>query len=100
MQHYEEPDSRLALGQTAQDAGDLILPRVKVVQLMSAEATRDEDKASLGDFYNTLTGENYGPKLRFIPILPFKQRIFLVRQERRAAIEATLGASLSEGAGL
>jgi len=100
IQPYDPPDSRLTLGQTNQDASDLILPRIKVVQAMSAEASRDEDPAKVGDFYNTLTSENYGDKLRFVPILAFKQRVFLVRQERREKIEAVLGVPLSEGDGL
>lgn len=91
-------DSGITLGQTHLDAGDLILPRVKVVQQMSAEAA--EKKAEPGDFFNTLTGERYGNELTFIPILPFKQRVLLVRSERREKIEAALGADLSEGDGL
>lgn len=96
--------SQLDLGQTELDAGDLIMPRVKVIQKMSDEANREDDPGKEGDFFNTLTGENYGDSLRFIPILPFKQRVFLVRDEKRAAINAQLeGAGLqpiSEGNGL
>jgi hypothetical protein len=102
MQPYEEPDNRLSLGKTELDAGDLVMPRVKVVQKMSDEI--DQKVAEEGDFFNTLTGENYGKALRFIPLLPFKQRVFLVRDEKRAAINAALtGAGLgllSEGNGL
>jgi hypothetical protein len=95
-------DSGITLGQQHLDAGDLILPRVKVVQAMSQEAQgkKDERKAEPGDFFNTLTGVNYGAELPFIPILPFKQRVLLVRQERRGQIEDALGTELSEGDGL
>ena len=91
-------ETGITLGQQHLDAGDLILPRVKVVQAMSQEAA--DKKAAPGDFYNTLTGENLGPEINFIPIITFKQRVLLVRQERRKAIEEALGAELSEGDGL
>ncbi len=98
MQRYEEQDNSLSLGQTNLDAGDLIMPRIKIVQAMSGEAQNED--ARVGDLYNTLTGENFGPELNFIPLLPFKQRIFISRPERRALIEAQLGRDLSEGDGL
>lgn len=99
MQPYQQPGApALSFGQTSLDAGDFIPPRVKVVQQMSDEAA--QKKASPGDFFNTLTGECYGESLRFIPIMPFKQRILLVRSDRRPQIEAVLGRPLSEGDGL
>lgn len=95
-------DTRLDLGQTELDASDLILPRTKVVQKMSDETT--DKRAAEGDFFNTLTGENFGPVLRFVPILAFKQRVFLVREEKRTAIDTALAGAglqpLSEGTGL
>lgn len=98
MQPYQEQGALINVGQTQLDAGDFVPPRVKVVQQMSDEAA--QDKAKAGEFFNTLTGENLGKELRFIPILPFKQRILLVRSEKRPAIEAKLGAALSDGDGL
>jgi len=78
----------MSFGQTRLDPGDLIMPRVKLLQAQSAEVA---DEAGVpGDFYNTLTSINYGSTLRFVPISPFKQRIFMVRSERRAAINAVL----------
>lgn len=98
-------DNRLSLGQTQLDASDLILPRVKLVQKMSDEFDAKGDGPKEGDFLNVLTRENYGPTLRFVPLVPFKQRVLLVRDERRAAIVKALeGAGytepLSEGKGL
>lgn len=91
-------DNRLSFGQTALRPQDFIPPRVKVVQQMSKEAV---DKiADSGDLINTLTGEVYGPTLRIQPILPFMQRVFLVRKEKRAAAEEALGDQLPEGDGL
>ncbi len=96
----------LSFGQTSLRPQDLVVPRVKIVQQMSAEAQgkKGETKASPGDFFNTLTGENYGDKLRIQAIQPFMQRILLVRSNRRDDIDAALeGAGmdpLSEGDGL
>lgn len=98
MQRYEGDSALINVGQTKLDAGDFVPPRVKVVQQMSDEVATK--KASAGEFYNTLTGENFGEELRFIPIIPFKQRILLVRSEKRPAIEQALGTELSEGDGL
>lgn len=95
---YEQPDSRMSFGQTQLRPQDMIMPRVKVAQQMSLEVA--DKKAEAGDFFNTLTGESYGPTLRVQPILPFMQRVLLVRDERRKAIEDALGAELSEGDGL
>jgi hypothetical protein len=95
MQPYS--DGSLTFGQTALDAGDFVPPRVKICQQMSQEVA--DKKAAAGEFFNTLTGENYGTELKFIPIQPFKQRIFLVREEKRAIIEAATGISV-EGQGL
>jgi hypothetical protein len=92
------------LGQTQLDAGDLVLPRIKIVQAMSAEATDEPVRAAPGSFFDTLRGRDLGTSLRFIPLLPFKQRVFLVRDEKRPAIDTALAAGgldpLSEGDGL
>lgn len=84
--------SLMSFGQTRLDPGDIIMPRVKLLQAQSAEAAGDEALGKPGEFFNTLTSVVYGKTLRFVPILPFKQRIFLVRDERRALIDATLKA--------
>jgi hypothetical protein len=95
-------DSRMSLGQTHLDASDLILPRIKVVQQMSAEA--NDERAKAGEFFDTLRGRALGTELRFIPLLPFKQRVFLVRDQKRVAAAIALEAAglptLSEGDGL
>lgn len=98
-------DAGITLGQQQIDASDIVPPRIKVVQQMSQEA--QGGKAALaepGDFFNTLTRENYGPSLTFIPIITFKQRVFLLRPERRERADSALAsagiAELSEGDGL
>lgn len=104
MQRYEPPDSRLSLGQTQLTGTDLVLPRIKVAQAQSQEVTSDPPRAKVGEFFNTLTGKSLGTILRFVPLLPFKQRVFLVREEKRAAIDIALKSAgldkLGEGSGL
>lgn len=85
----------ISFGQTQLDPADLIMPRVKILQAQSAEVNDDSLDVKVGEWFNTLTSVSYGPVLRFVPIVPFKQRVFLVRQERVAAINAALA-----GAGL
>lgn len=95
-------EGSMTFGQTALDAGDLVMPRIKVVQAQSAEVA--DGFAKPGDIWNTLTSENHGTELRFIPLVPFKQRIMLVRPERRPLIDAALKNAklppLPEGDGL
>lgn len=95
----------LSFGQTHLSGDDFIPPRVKIIQAMSGEKDpRNENGLGVvneGDFFNTLTSESYGSRLRFVPISPFKQRIFLVRADKgRDTAEAVLGTQLSDGDGL
>jgi len=95
----------MTLGQQQLDPGDIVPPRVKIVQQMSQEAQGGKNaRAEPGDFFNTLTQANYGPELSFIPIITFKQRIMLVRENRRKEIDGALTAArlepLSDGDGL
>lgn len=71
------------------DATDFILPRVKILQPMSAESDAERG-GKPGDLYNTLTQENYGPSLKVVPITPLKQRVFLFREQRREFTDALL----------
>jgi len=74
-------------GSSDLDADDFIPPRVKIVQAMSDERSEGVDE---GNFYNTLTSEDLGPALNFIPIGTFKNRILLVRDERRKEMNKAL----------
>lgn len=78
----------LSFGQTALDASQFIPPRVKVIQKMSQEV--DTKLGVAGDFFNVLTQENYGQTFSFLPIQPFMNRVLLVRDEKRVAIENAL----------
>ena len=90
MQKYEPPQggAMISFGQERMDASDFIPPRVKVLQAMSQETVNDE--GVVGDFFNTLTRENYGKTLRFIPLTTFKNRLLIVRPERRDEINKVL----------
>lgn len=77
----------ISFGSSQLDATDFIPPRVKIVQAMSDERSMGVDE---GNFYNTLTSEDYGPVLTFVPISTFKNRVLLVRTEKRKEINAAL----------
>jgi len=92
------PQANLTLGQTHLQSSNLILPRVKIVQMMSDE--RATGLANPGDFFNTLTSESYGPEIKFLPLQPFMNRVLLVRDEKRIKAEKVLKVKFSEGDGL
>lgn len=86
-------EATLVFGATSASADNIVPPRVKLVQAQSEEVANG--LAAPGDFFSTLTGENFGSSLRFLPLVPYMNRILLVRDERRAAINAALkGAKL------
>lgn len=96
----------LSFGQSNLSGDNLIPPRVKIVQQMSEE--RSGGLAEAGDFFNTLTSEDLGPTIKFLPLLPFMNRILLVRDQKRDTVTAALRdaallpakGTLSEGDGL
>lgn len=92
----------ISFGQQNLSGDQLIPPRVKIVQHMSAE--RANGSAEPGEFWNTLTNENLGNTIKFVPILTFMNRVFMVRDQRRAVADEILVAAnfepLSEGDGL
>ena len=79
--------SALNFGSSQLDMHDFIPPRVKVIQAMSDEKNKENVE---GSFFNTLTSENYGPALRFLPVHTFKNRVLLVRKEKADAVSADL----------
>lgn len=74
----KETESALAtqneapMGFEDEDSGDMIIPRVKVVQTLSPE--RKEGTASEGDIINSLTKDKYNGK-KFIPVFKFNNNI-------------------------
>lgn len=80
----------ISFGQDHLDATDFIPPRVKVLQQMSQETI--DKLGETGEFWDTLRNMNYGNKLRFIPLTTFKNRVLIVRSERRDEINKELKA--------
>jgi hypothetical protein len=102
MQPYQQ-GGVIEVGQTSLGPGDFVPPRVKVVQQLSQEVA--DKTAEAGDFYNTLTGESYGSTLKFVPLFPFMNRVFIIREgDRKIAADKLLEAAgyeqLPEGDGL
>lgn len=63
------------LGETAIGADDIQMPRLKLLQGLS-KAVVDQEAAP-GNFWNSLTSENYGPVVKVVPVLGFKNRVYL-----------------------
>lgn len=55
-------------------ASDIIMPRIALIQKMSPQV--DDRVAVPGDFYNTVSRQNYGPEpFKFVPLLFYGSRI-------------------------
>jgi|SaaInlLV_10m_DNA_4_1040232.scaffolds.fasta_scaffold17001_2 hypothetical protein len=74
------PSTGSGRGFDEMDADDYIVPYVKMMQPLSPEIDEDDPKfvetAGKGDLLNSLSGYNYGDKLKFIPIMFKKRRIY------------------------
>lgn len=66
-------DTNVPLGFEDEEAGDLIIPRVKVIQTLSPE--RKEKVADEGDIINSLTKEKLNGKT-FIPVFKFNNNVW------------------------
>ena len=97
-----QPTETISFGQAHLTADQLIPPRVKIVQMMSAE--RASKQAEAGNFWNTLTSEDLGNEIKFLPLSTFMNRVLLVRDQRRDQADIQLKAAklpkLTEGDGL
>lgn len=65
----------LAAGNAGLSAGDVDLPRLALLQGLS-QAVADK-KAEAGHWWNTLTSEDYGEVISFVPIMPYRNRVRL-----------------------
>ena len=63
---------------------DLQLPRLKLLQALSPEV--EDEKGKAGDIINSLSDENYGTELSFIPILQSYSRVYWASKEKDAEI--------------
>lgn len=60
------------LGFENEDSGDMIIPRIKIIQTLSPE--RKDGSAEEGDIINSLTKEKYNGR-KFIPVFKFNNNI-------------------------
>lgn len=58
---------------------DRILPRLKLLQALSPEVL--DKKGSPGEFVNSISGENFGSEVSFIPLFWRKSRILWIPRE-------------------
>lgn len=63
---------------------DRILPRLKLLQALSPEVL--DKKGSPGEFVNSISGENFGREVNFIPLFWRKSRILWVPREEGGGI--------------
>jgi hypothetical protein len=68
-------DDFRTLGETAIGAQDIQMPRLKLLQALS-QPVIDQD-APAGNFWNSLTSEDYGVAVKVIPVVGFKNRVYL-----------------------
>lgn len=71
MQAIANTDN-IPMGFEDEEAGDMIIPRVKVIQTLSPE--RKDKLAEEGDIINSLTKEKYNGKV-FVPVFKFNNNI-------------------------
>lgn len=72
------------------DQTDLVLPRIKLLQPLSPEvqeANEGDAKVEAGHLFNTLTQQDYGPSIIFIPVIHFKSRIYWRNREEGGGIQ-------------
>lgn len=67
-----EANSNVPMGFEDEEASDVIIPRIKVIQTLSPE--RKEKQASEGDIINSLTKEKLNVK-KFIPVFKFNNNV-------------------------
>lgn len=66
------PQNEAPMGFEDDDASDMIIPRIKVIQTLSPE--RKDGIAAEGDIINSLTKEKYNGK-KFIPVFKFNNNV-------------------------
>lgn len=66
------PDMPLGFGDESDDAEDLLIPRIKIMQALSPEVS--DGKATIGTLINSLSMENVTDKV-FVPVCKFNNHI-------------------------
>jgi hypothetical protein len=91
------PGQSIVAGVDTLDSTDFTIPRVRLLQSVSAEV--QEGLAKPGTLKNSLTGEEYGDRLDFVPVLVFKSRIrFDVKELKCRSNDAVTGVGDPGGA--
>lgn len=71
-------------------AGDVKIPRLALAQALSPQIDSTEPNyipgLEKGDFFNTMSGENFGPEVKFVPLLKFGNRIFFRDKKKGGGI--------------
>jgi hypothetical protein len=95
LQEKEQAPDYLAHGQArgmeAVEQSDITLPRLALCQSNTPQRKRADanyiEGLNEGDFFNTITQTNYGPKVTLVPILFSKQRIKFNKPEEGGGID-------------
>lgn len=70
--------------------GDIKIPRLALAQALSPQLDETEPNhipgLEKGDFFNTVTGQNFGPSVKFVPLLKFSNRIFFRDKKKGGGI--------------
>lgn len=78
-EYLRRPEGHQTRGMEGMERGDLKMPRLSLCQSMTPQRKRTDPKfiegLNEGDFFNSITGKNFGNKLRFVPLLWYKSRI-------------------------
>jgi hypothetical protein len=78
-EYLRRQDGEQTAGMEGLERQDLKMPRLSLCQSMTPQRKKSDPKfiegLNEGDFFNSITGHNYGGNLKFVPLLWFKSRI-------------------------
>lgn len=84
-EYLRRSDGAQTQGMEGMEREDLKMPRLSLCQSMTPQRKKTDPKfiegLDEGDFFNSITGKNYGPTLKFAPLLWFKSRILFTPME-------------------
>jgi len=89
-EYLRRPPGQGAAGFDEVEQGDLTLPRLALCQALTPQRDETEPKhiegLEEGEYFNTLTGENYGNLVQIVPLLFFKNRIYFRSKDEGGGI--------------
>lgn len=78
-EYLRRPEGVPAMGLENLERSDMTLPRLGLCQALSPQCSESDPKyingLQKGEFFNTITRENYGKKVQLVPLLFYKTRI-------------------------